>query len=157
MRSARTANGRASASVRTGERGLEEVNRSPFFLLPEVVELLHSHNVLHWANDCVNKNKGGDTTTRTGVETAGSGKDLGFWLWPLSFSLCSDAIGIPRDWVAELGVWGTSIACQRRRKAILVVSSGEGNLPRQDCHLAGRRLRGPGAHDGRRRILTSIL
>ena len=34
-------------------------------------------------------------------------------------------------------VWGTSIACQRRRKAILVVSSGEGNLPRQDCHLAG--------------------
>eukprot|EP00964_Phaeocystis_antarctica_P092379 scaffold59421_cov62-Phaeocystis_antarctica.AAC.1 len=41
------------------------------------------------------------------------------------------------DWVAELGVWGTSIACQRRRKAILVVSSGEGNLPRQDCHLAG--------------------
>eukprot|EP00964_Phaeocystis_antarctica_P019575 scaffold10805_cov56-Phaeocystis_antarctica.AAC.1 len=25
----------------------------------------------------VGKNKGGDTTTRTGIETAGSGKDLG--------------------------------------------------------------------------------
>ena len=30
------------------------------------------------------KNKGGDTTTRTEIETAGSGKDLGFWLWPPS-------------------------------------------------------------------------
>ena len=47
------------------------------------------------------------------------------------------AEGRPCDWVAELGAWGTSIVCQRRRKAILVVSSGEGNLPRQDCHLAG--------------------
>ena len=27
--------------------------------------------------------KGSDTTTRTGIETAGSGKDLGFWFWPL--------------------------------------------------------------------------
>ena len=32
--------------------------------------------------------------------------------------------------VAVLGVWGTSIACQRHRKAILVYPS-EGNLPRQ--------------------------
>ena len=51
------------------------------------------------------------------------------------------AVGRLGDWVAEhvaeLCVWGTSIACQRRRKAILVVSSGDGNLPRQDCHLAG--------------------
>ena len=31
----------------------------------------------------VGKKKGGDTTTRTEIETAGSGKDLGFWLWPL--------------------------------------------------------------------------
>ena len=47
------------------------------------------------------------------------------------------AVGRLGDWVAELCVGGTSIACQRRRKAILVVSSGDGNLPRQDCHLAG--------------------
>eukprot|EP00964_Phaeocystis_antarctica_P078593 scaffold48888_cov55-Phaeocystis_antarctica.AAC.4 len=41
-----------------------------------------------WANDSVGKNKGGDTTTRTGIETAGSGKDLGFWLWPLGAGRC---------------------------------------------------------------------
>ena len=37
----------------------------------------------HWANEngSVDKNKGGDTTTRTEIETAGSGKDLGFWLY----------------------------------------------------------------------------
>ena len=35
-----------------------------------------------WANGSVGKKKGGDTTTRTEIETAGSGKDLGFWLWP---------------------------------------------------------------------------
>ena len=46
------------------------------------------------------------------------------------------AEGRPRDWVAELGVCGTSIACQSHRKAILVVLSGEGNIPRHDCHLA---------------------
>ena len=39
--------------------------------------------------------------------------------------------------MAALGAWGTSIACQRRRKAILAVRSGDGNLPRQDCHPAG--------------------
>ena len=35
---------------------------------------------LYWANGSVGKNKGGDTTTRTEIETAGagSGKDLGF-------------------------------------------------------------------------------
>eukprot|EP00964_Phaeocystis_antarctica_P140983 scaffold105946_cov47-Phaeocystis_antarctica.AAC.1 len=38
---------------------------------------------LNWANGSVGKKKGGDTTTRTEIETAGSGKDLGFWLWPL--------------------------------------------------------------------------
>ena len=65
------------------------------------------------------------------------------------------AEGRPRDWVAELGVWGTSIACQSRRKAILVVLSGEGNIPRQDFHAAG--VRGPGAHGGLGGILTSIL
>ena len=31
-----------------------------------------------WANGSVGKNKGGDTTTRTEIETAGSGKDLVF-------------------------------------------------------------------------------
>ena len=37
--------------------------------------------VLDWANTSVGKNKGGETTTRTEIETEGSGKDLGFWLW----------------------------------------------------------------------------
>ena len=32
--------------------------------------------------------KGDDTTTRTGNETAGSGKDLGFWLWPRGAGRC---------------------------------------------------------------------
>ena len=31
-----------------------------------------------WANGSVGKNKGDGTTTRTEIETAGSGKDLGF-------------------------------------------------------------------------------
>eukprot|EP00964_Phaeocystis_antarctica_P075588 scaffold46658_cov48-Phaeocystis_antarctica.AAC.1 len=44
-----------------------------------------------WANDSVGKNKGGDTTTRTGIESAGSGKDLGFWLWPLGAGRCKAA------------------------------------------------------------------
>tara|TARA_B100000780_G_scaffold214969_1_gene154406 strand:+ start:81 stop:341 length:261 start_codon:yes stop_codon:yes gene_type:complete len=38
---------------------------------------------LIWANGSVGKNKGGDTTTineEWNFETAGSGKDLGFWL-----------------------------------------------------------------------------
>ena len=35
-----------------------------------------------WANGSVGKNKGGDTTTRTEIETAGSGKDLGFGFGP---------------------------------------------------------------------------
>ena len=35
--------------------------------------------------------KGDDATTRTGVETAGSGKDLGFWLWPLGAGRCKAA------------------------------------------------------------------
>eukprot|EP00964_Phaeocystis_antarctica_P021833 scaffold12125_cov63-Phaeocystis_antarctica.AAC.2 len=35
--------------------------------------------------------KGGDTTTRTEIETAGSGKDLGFWLWPLGAGRCKAA------------------------------------------------------------------
>ena len=39
--------------------------------------------------------------------------------------------------MAALSAWGTSIACQRRRKAILPVRSRDGNLPRQDCHPAG--------------------
>ena len=30
--------------------------------------------LFYWANDCVSKNKGDDTTTRTEIETAGSGK-----------------------------------------------------------------------------------
>ena len=47
------------------------------------------------------------------------------------------AEGHPCDWVVELGAWGTSIACKRRRNAILVYPSGEGNLPGQDCHLVG--------------------
>ena len=32
--------------------------------------------------------KGDDTTTRAGIETAGSGKDLGFWLWPRGAGRC---------------------------------------------------------------------
>ena len=48
--------------------------------------------LFYWANDCVSKNKGDDTTTRTEIETAGSGKDLGFcvvfWLWPLGAGRC---------------------------------------------------------------------
>eukprot|EP00964_Phaeocystis_antarctica_P073078 scaffold44813_cov62-Phaeocystis_antarctica.AAC.5 len=35
--------------------------------------------------------KGGNMTTRTEVETAGSGKDLGFWLWPLGAGRCKAA------------------------------------------------------------------
>eukprot|EP00964_Phaeocystis_antarctica_P077235 scaffold47896_cov65-Phaeocystis_antarctica.AAC.2 len=37
---------------------------------------------LFWANSSVGKKKGGDTTTRTEIETAGSGKDLGFGFGP---------------------------------------------------------------------------
>eukprot|EP00964_Phaeocystis_antarctica_P019112 scaffold10546_cov59-Phaeocystis_antarctica.AAC.4 len=44
-----------------------------------------------WANNSVGKKKGGDTTTRTEIETAGSGKDLGFWLWPLGAGRCKAA------------------------------------------------------------------
>ena len=47
------------------------------------------------------------------------------------------AEGHLRDWVAALGAWGASIACQRGRKAILAFRSGDGNLPRQDCHPTG--------------------
>eukprot|EP00964_Phaeocystis_antarctica_P069815 scaffold42462_cov58-Phaeocystis_antarctica.AAC.3 len=36
----------------------------------------------------------GDTTTRTGIETAGSGKDLGFWLWPLGASRCKQHLAL---------------------------------------------------------------
>ena len=36
--------------------------------------------IIFWANGSVGKNKGGDTTTRTGIETAGSGKDLVYYL-----------------------------------------------------------------------------
>ena len=35
--------------------------------------------------------KGGDTTTRTEIQTAGSGKALGFWLWPLGAGRCKAA------------------------------------------------------------------
>ena len=47
--------------------------------------------------------------------------------------------GHPCGWVAALSAWGISIAYQRRRKAILAFRSGDGNLPRQDCHSAGAR------------------
>ena len=56
---------------------------------------------------------------------------------PLRHLVEARAEGRLRDWVAALGAWGASIACQKGRKAILVVRSGEGNLPRQDCHPAG--------------------
>ena len=36
-----------------------------------------SHHSFNWANGSVGKNKGGDTTTRTEIETAGSGKFRG--------------------------------------------------------------------------------
>ena len=42
-------------------------------------------------NGSVGKKTGGDTTTRTEIETAGSGKDLGFWLWPLGAGRCKAA------------------------------------------------------------------
>ena len=44
--------------------------------------------------------KGSDTTTRTGIETAGSGKDLGFWLWPLGAGRCKAAPYLNFDMIA---------------------------------------------------------
>eukprot|EP00964_Phaeocystis_antarctica_P126821 scaffold90493_cov63-Phaeocystis_antarctica.AAC.2 len=41
-----------------------------------------------FSGSCLNR---GDTTTRTEIETAGSGKDLGFWLWPLGAGRCKAA------------------------------------------------------------------
>ena len=49
-----------------------------------------------WANDSVGKNKGGDTTTRTEIETAGSGKDLGFWIWPLEAGRCKQHLTLAK-------------------------------------------------------------
>ena len=51
------------------------------------IEGLPPGNFMHrqrqlWANSSVGKKKGGDTTTRTEMETAGSGKDLGFGFGP---------------------------------------------------------------------------
>eukprot|EP00964_Phaeocystis_antarctica_P124227 scaffold87907_cov60-Phaeocystis_antarctica.AAC.7 len=57
-------------------------------LVANKYDLGHVRSRHFWANGSVGKNKGGDTTTRTGIETAGSGKDLGFWLWPLGAGRC---------------------------------------------------------------------
>ena len=43
-----------------------------------VVSKQSDTELLLWANGSVGKKTGGDTTTRTEIETAGSGKDLGF-------------------------------------------------------------------------------
>ena len=51
--------------------------------MPRIHELIN----FIWANGSVDKSKGGDTTTRTEFETAGSGKDrvYGFGPWELLF------------------------------------------------------------------------
>ena len=54
----------------------------------KLVQFFYTLIQFFWANGSVDKNKGGDTTTRTEIETAGSGKDLGFWLWPLGAGRC---------------------------------------------------------------------
>ena len=38
--------------------------------------------LLSWANGSVGKKRGRHNNARTEIETAGSGKDLDFWLWP---------------------------------------------------------------------------
>ena len=43
-----------------------------------------------------------------------------------------------RVWAGRLSGWGISNLCQPHRKVILAFSGGFGNLPRQDCHPAGR-------------------
>ena len=46
--------------------------------------------------------------------------------------------GAWRVWLGVRSGWGVSNLCQPPRKAILAFSGGFGNLPRQDCHPAGR-------------------
>eukprot|EP00964_Phaeocystis_antarctica_P082346 scaffold51630_cov64-Phaeocystis_antarctica.AAC.3 len=48
---------------------------SVFFLLPELSSFL--------GEGSVGKKRGRHNNARTEIETAGSGKDLDFWLWPL--------------------------------------------------------------------------
>ena len=60
----------------------EVLSQSPFeSLFDRLVNFF-----IYWANG--GKKKGSDTTTRTGIETAGSGKDLGFWLEEEEDSAC---------------------------------------------------------------------
>jgi len=64
--------------------------------------------------------------------------------------------GAWRVWAGRLSGWGVSNLCQPHRKAILAFLGGNGNLPRQDCHLVGdapswaprRGRRSPGIHSG---------
>ena len=48
--------------------------------------------------------------------------------------------GAWRVWVGRLSGWGFFNLCQLHRKAVLAFLGGFGNLPRQDCHPAGRAL-----------------
>jgi len=51
------------------------------------VVVLNLNSLIYGANDSVGKNEGGDTATRTEIETAGSGKDLGV-----------SGLGLPLTW-----------------------------------------------------------
>eukprot|EP00964_Phaeocystis_antarctica_P023264 scaffold13020_cov54-Phaeocystis_antarctica.AAC.2 len=120
---------------------------STFFLWR--VPLLQCDTSVFWANDSVGKNKGGDTTTRTGIETAGSLKDLGFWLWP-SFGPWEPAAANAAPYasegphpspaaspaiVEEPRVRTESrCASEERRAAVACVTVGRG-------HVEGTRLR----------------
>ena len=75
---------------------------------------------------------------------------------PLRHLVEARAEGRLRGWVAALGAWGASIACQRGWKAILVVRSGEGNLPRGRI-ATPRGTRRPGLHGPPCARLISII
>eukprot|EP00964_Phaeocystis_antarctica_P056827 scaffold33572_cov47-Phaeocystis_antarctica.AAC.1 len=71
--------------------------------------------------------KGGDTTTRTGIETAGSRKDLGFWLWPLGAGRCKQHLTLSQG---------------RTRHPQLLRPSSRSRAPTSGAHvLPGRPVR----------------
>ena len=101
------------------------------------------------------------TPSTLGARVVGTGSIALSWRGgiqptPLRHMLYARDEGHPCVWVAALSAWGTSVACQRRRKAILAFRSGDGNLPRQDCHASGGRVV-LGRHGEVRGILVSIL
>eukprot|EP00964_Phaeocystis_antarctica_P029746 scaffold16776_cov71-Phaeocystis_antarctica.AAC.3 len=79
-------------------RKLPHMNQPLTLIILCIVSLAPTfHLYTHfWANGSVCKNKGGDTTTRTEIETAGSGKDLGFWLWPLGAGRCKQHLTLAK-------------------------------------------------------------